>query len=470
MGGGQFFVITPHVNDEKIATAGRSADAPRLPKAQWDQLMEAIKHVAEITRSYGIPSMLHPHAGCWIEYEDEIERALAELPADLVGLCMDVGHFAYAGMDPVAMYKKHASRVPYLHFKDIDGAVLTKLQAEKLGFWDGIKEGVFCPLGNGVVDFPALLRAMKAQGYSGWVTVEQDADNSIADKQLRLMKPFECCKLNVEYLRSLGVVSPQSVAASTPAAQGNLVRFDDTWHIMKEGEKVPANACVSNCRIDSTVSEYAALSEGDNSRAWLSDSLISFSYRVVEVPQGKLLDPSCDALIFGHLPYGSSERKEAESRPQRRLIVIDETVDTLYGDKVRSYFEARGVAHEILRLPLVEDNKSVDMTLKICEKMKKFNVDRRTEPVIAIGGGVCLDVVGLAASLFRRRTPYIRVPTTALAYVDASVGAKNGCNFLGSKNRLGTYVPPVAALLTAPSSEHSSGVRFRTASERWPKW
>ena len=54
---------------------------------------------------------------------------------------------------------------------------------------------------------------------------------------------------------------------------------------------------------------------------------------------------------------------------------------------------------------------------------------------------------GLAASLFRHKTPYIRVPTTSLAYVDASVGAKNGCNFLGSKNRLGTYVPPVAALL-----------------------
>jgi transaldolase len=79
--------------------------------------------------------------------------------------------------------------------------------------------------------------------------------------------------------------------------------------------------------------------------------------------------------------------------------------------------------------------------------MKKFNIDRRLEPVIAIGGGVCLDVVGLAASMFRRRTPYIRVPTTSLSYVDASVGAKNGCNFCGSKNRLGTYVPPVAALL-----------------------
>merc|ERR1712032_307443 len=127
--------------------------------------------------------------------------------------------------------------------------------------------------------------------------------------------------------------------------------------------------------------------------------------------------------------------------------VIDETVDGFYGEKVRNYFAARGVAHEILRLPLVEENKSVEMMLKVCEKMKKFNIDRRTEPVIAIGGGVCLDVVGLAASLFRRRTPYIRVPTTSLAYVDASVGAKNGCNFAGSKNRLGTYVAPAAALL-----------------------
>merc|ERR1711871_1493395 len=118
-----------------------------------------------------------------------------------------------------------------------------------------------------------------------------------------------------------------------------------------------------------------------------------------------------------------------------------------YGAKVKAYFEKCGVEHEILTLPLNEDSKSMEMTLKVCKKMKDFKIDRRHEPVIAIGGGVCLDVVGFAASMFRRRTPYIRVPTTSLAYVDASVGAKNGCNFCGSKNRLGTYVPPVAALL-----------------------
>lgn len=135
------------------------------------------------------------------------------------------------------------------------------------------------------------------------------------------------------------------------------------------------------------------------------------------------------------------------STPQRRLVVIDEKVHSLYGDRLQAYFEARGVAHEILVLPMNEETKDMEATLKVAKKMKQFNIDRRTEPVLAIGGGVCLDVVGFAASIFRRRTPYIRVPTTALSYVDASVGAKNGVNFAGSKNRLGTYVPPCAALL-----------------------
>lgn len=85
-----------------------------------------------------------------------------------------------------------------------------------MGFWDGVSGGVFCPLGHGVVDFPGLLRAMKAEGFSGWVTVEQDADNKIADVDARLQKPFECCKLNMQYLRSLGVVDP--AAAKAPAS------------------------------------------------------------------------------------------------------------------------------------------------------------------------------------------------------------------------------------------------------------
>merc|ERR1712100_368333 len=244
---------------------------------------------------------------------------------------------------------------------------------------------------------------------------------------------------------------------------GNLVHHEDTWQLLRPGETQLsevwkgcdcgsctswddffATAVMSDCSVEPSVSEYA---EGSIAKAWESRSTIEFEYRVVEVPRDRLLDPACDALIFGHLKDGSAEKAEAMKKAQRRLAVLDETVNNLYGDRVRAYFKARGVEHEILVLPMVEENKDMDTVLKVAKKMKQFNIDRRAEPVLAIGGGVCLDVVGLASTLFRRRTPYIRVPTTCLSYVDASVGAKNGVNFAGSKNRLGTYVPPCASLL-----------------------
>merc|ERR1719440_1853000 len=58
-----------------------------------------------------------------------------------------------------------------------------------------------------------------------------------------------------------------------------------------------------------------------------------------------------------------------------------------------------------------------------------------------------MDIVGFAASIYRRRTPYVRVPTTLMGYVDASVGAKSGVNFAGKKNKLGAYLPPALTLL-----------------------
>merc|ERR1719161_1178083 len=253
----------------------------------------------------------------------------------------------------------------------------------------------------------------------------------------------------------------EAPARESEGAKGNLVYREDTWKIHQPGDAIPEGATVSDCSVVPSISEYM---DGTITKAWEPKTVLSLDYRVVEVPQGRLLNPDCDALLFGHLKPGSPEREEAMALPQRRLVVVDETVYGLYGDRVRAYFEARGVEHEILVLPMVEENKDTDMMLKVAKKMKEFNIDRRTEPVLAIGGGVCLDVVGVAASLFRRRTPYIRVPTTCLSYVDASVGAKSGVNFGGSKNRLGLYVPPCAAFLdpvwfsTQPNREVSNGM------------
>ncbi len=96
--------------------------------------------------------------------------------------------------------------------------------------------------------------------------------------------------------------------------------------------------------------------------------------------------------------------------------------------------------------------------------MEQFGVLRRDEPLIAVGGGVLLDVAGMAAGIYRRGIPYIRVPTTLVGLVDASVGAKTGINFETRRNRLGSYYPPIAAYLdriflrTLESIEISSGL------------
>jgi 2-epi-5-epi-valiolone synthase len=131
----------------------------------------------------------------------------------------------------------------------------------------------------------------------------------------------------------------------------------------------------------------------------------------------------------------------------RRFIMIDERVDEIYGDSIRGYFRHHAVEYHILTLSTSEQKKNMDTVLQCTEELETFGISRRCEPIIAIGGGVLLDIAGLVSNLCHRGVPYIRIPTTLLSLVDASIGAKVGVNFSGHKNRLGTYYPPLATFL-----------------------
>lgn len=131
----------------------------------------------------------------------------------------------------------------------------------------------------------------------------------------------------------------------------------------------------------------------------------------------------------------------------RRLVVFDKTVYNLYGDLAKTYFEHHKIDTTFVIIDATEENKDFQNTEIILQAMEDFGVLRRSEPIIAVGGGVLLDIVGFASSIFRRGVPYLRVPTTLLAIVDASVGAKTGVNHFQRRNRLGTYYPPVISYL-----------------------
>jgi 2-epi-5-epi-valiolone synthase len=131
----------------------------------------------------------------------------------------------------------------------------------------------------------------------------------------------------------------------------------------------------------------------------------------------------------------------------RRFIVVDANVDRYFSKAIREYFYHHGVETRILTFPSGERNKSVENYLMILRELDRFPINRRDEPIIAIGGGVLTDIAGFVASSYRRGVPHIKVPTTLMGYVDASVGIKSGINFNGHKNRLGSFEPPKKVLL-----------------------
>ncbi len=131
----------------------------------------------------------------------------------------------------------------------------------------------------------------------------------------------------------------------------------------------------------------------------------------------------------------------------RRFVIVDANVNQHFSDAIRDYFSFHKIEAKIFVFPSGEENKSVDHYLNIVHELDNFPINRRDEPIIAIGGGVLTDIAAFVASTYRRGVPHIKVPTTLMGYIDASVGVKTGINFNGHKNRLGSFEPPKKVFL-----------------------
>lgn len=131
---------------------------------------------------------------------------------------------------------------------------------------------------------------------------------------------------------------------------------------------------------------------------------------------------------------------------QRRLIVIDDTVYQLYKSELLDYFKFHNIDIKICSVVVSEDKKNWDNVNVILDFFENHGVLRR-EPIIAIGGGILLDLVGFSCAIYRRGIPYIKIPTTLLSIVDASIGTKVAVNHFNRRNRIGSYYPPIAAFL-----------------------
>lgn len=198
--------------------------------------------------------------------------------------------------------------------------------------------------------------------------------------------------------------------------------------------------------------EEPALTGSPTGSSWRVSSALPVSYSVRTCQD--LLDPGNDDL----------EREAFGGSSRRRLVIVEQKVFDLYGARLLAYLDHRNLAGHVVSLAADESVKNQHLANRVVEAIDGFGIDRKREPIVVIGGGVLLDVVGWVAGSYRRGTPYIRIPTTLIGLVDAGVGIKTAINHNGHKNIIGSYHPPVSALLdpqflaTLPSRHVSNGM------------
>jgi len=173
--GATTMIVADAGNEDRLMLAGDVGSSGGLSDAQWIAMAATLKHVAAVARKQGLRLAFHSHAGTYVETREELDRLCAMTNPEDVGLCLDTGHLAFGGADPVDVAHAYASRITYLHLKDVNKQALQRVRAEHAGFREAVTQQVFTIIGEGDVDFDAVRGSLHDAGYAGWLIVEQDA-------------------------------------------------------------------------------------------------------------------------------------------------------------------------------------------------------------------------------------------------------------------------------------------------------
>jgi inosose dehydratase len=191
-------------NAVRTANAGRTSQEMSLTDKQWKTFAHGAEKVAGAIKSEtGLRTVFHHHCAGFVERPDEVGRLLDMTDPDLLGLVLDTGHYTYGSgkNDPDVVLEGlelFAERTWYVHFKDCHPDIADRARSEGWDYFEAIRHGVFCELGQGCVDFPTVLNQLKQRDYDGWVVVEQDVLPGMGS-------PKQSARRNREYLQSIGI-------------------------------------------------------------------------------------------------------------------------------------------------------------------------------------------------------------------------------------------------------------------------
>jgi inosose dehydratase len=186
---------------QRTKLAGRVPASAGLNKDEWKVFAGGADRIASaVFDETGLRTVFHHHCAGYVETPDEIETLLSMTNPERLGLVFDTGHYVHGTgreeIDLVAALDRFKERIWYIHLKDIEPNVARRSREEEWDYFTGMRHGVYCELGKGCVDFPALLRWLARRDYKGYVLVEQDILPGMGT-------PKESAARNREYIRSI---------------------------------------------------------------------------------------------------------------------------------------------------------------------------------------------------------------------------------------------------------------------------
>ncbi|MBU0474631.1 MAG: sugar phosphate isomerase/epimerase [Bacteroidetes bacterium] len=184
---------------ERTNNAGRIKPDMSLSSEEWKIFCEGANKLAEnVLSETGLKTVFHHHCGGYVETPDEVKMLMDNTDPNLLGLVLDMGHYKFGGGDPLIALKEYQDRIWHIHFKDCDEEIAKLSRSNNWDYFESVKNGVFCELGKGSVDFESIVKQLVNTKYDGWIVVEQDVLPGMG-------KPKECALHNREFIKSLGL-------------------------------------------------------------------------------------------------------------------------------------------------------------------------------------------------------------------------------------------------------------------------
>lgn len=168
----------------------------KFDDAQWKLFADGLNEVGAYCKEQGMTLVYHVHTGTCVETFEETQRLCDMTDDQLVYLLADTGHLHVCGVDIPRFFDHFASRIKYVHLKDVRPLVLKIVRQFHMDFNSAVQVGLFTVPGDGCIDYPAVFDILDKKGYEGWMLVE-------AEQYLNTPKAFEFAVMARNYITRL---------------------------------------------------------------------------------------------------------------------------------------------------------------------------------------------------------------------------------------------------------------------------